>query len=74
MAKANSAILQSFLVALVPLAVITFGVSDVAAVALAVASGLTVVTGRRRAARLVKRHLEGLEPGCDLDMGVMRRT
>ena len=73
-AKANSAILQSFLVALVPLAVITFGVSDVAAVALAVASGLTVVTGRRRAARLVKRHLEGLEPGCDLDMGVMRRT
>ena len=70
--NANSVILQSVLVALVPLAVITFGVSDVAAVALAVASGLAVVRGRRRAAGLVRRHLQRLEPDGDPSAAVTR--
>ncbi|MFJ8633077.1 hypothetical protein [Streptomyces sp. NPDC093568] len=71
-ANANSTLLKAFLVATVPLAVITFGVSDVAAVALAIVSVLAVLTGRRRAARLVKRYLEGLEPDRDLSTGASR--
>jgi hypothetical protein len=71
-ASANSTVLKALLLGIGPLAVITFGVGDIATVALAIASVLAVLMGRRRAGRQVKRYLEGLEPGSELSTGRIR--
>jgi hypothetical protein len=71
-ASANSAVLQGLLVGIVALALITFGVGDVVTVALAIASVLAVLIGRRRAGRKVQRHLEGLVSDRDLSIGTIQ--
>ncbi|EGX57537.1 hypothetical protein SZN_22196, partial [Streptomyces zinciresistens K42] len=65
-AHANLVVVRSLLVAVLPLIVIAFGVGDAPTVVLAAASVAIVFRGRRRARRLLKRHLEGLAPGLDL--------
>lgn len=71
-AGANSTVLKALLLGIVALIVITFGVGDVATVALAGASVLAVLMGRRRAGLQMKRHLESLVPGSDLGTGTIR--
>ncbi|MER7375845.1 hypothetical protein [Streptomyces lanatus] len=71
-ASANSTVLKALLLAIGALVVITFGVGEVATVALAGASVLAVLMGRRRAGLQMKRHLESLASGRDLGTGTIR--
>jgi hypothetical protein len=70
-ACANSTVLQGLLLGIVALALITFGVGDIVTVALAIASVLAVLMGRRCAGRQVQRHLEGLASDRDLCTGTI---
>lgn len=72
--SANSTVLKALLLGIAALTVITFGVGDVATVALAGASVLAVLVGRRRAGLQMKRHLESLAPGSDLGTGTIREA
>lgn len=71
-ACANSTFLKALLLGIAPLGVITFGVGDIATVALAAASVLAVLTGRKRSALQTKRHLESLALSSDLSTGTSR--
>jgi hypothetical protein len=73
-ASASATALSGLLIGIAALAVITFGVGDVATVAFAIVSVLAVLTGRRRARRRVTAHLEGLAPGRDLNSGPLAGT
>ncbi|WP_159058874.1 hypothetical protein [Streptomyces caeruleatus] len=73
-ASANSTVLKALLLGIVALGLITFGVGDIATAALAAASVLAVLMGRKRAGLQMKRHVESLTPGSDLPTGTIREA
>ncbi len=70
--SADATLLKAIVLGILALAVIPFGMGDAPTVALAIASVLAVLMGRRRAGRQVKRHLESLASGPELSSGTSR--